>query len=97
MLNYLYLSIQLYRFLEYHSKKSKKYSWIHPHKENFILIDKAVFRFDPSTHREVAPSLFKYQERMFSTSKVLSKEQMEELEKNPFFDKYKDKIAQLQK
>lgn len=34
---------------------------------------------------------------MFSTSKVLSKEQMEELEKNPFFDKYKDKIAQLQK
>ena len=58
-----------------------------------------MFRFDPSTHRELAPSLslFKYQERMFSTSKVLSKEQMEELEKNPFFDKYKDKIAQLQK
>ena len=56
-----------------------------------------MFRFDPSTHRELAPSLFKYQERMLSTSKVLSKEQMEELEKNPFFDKYKDKIAQLQK
>lgn len=54
-------------------------------------------RFDPSTHRELTPSLFKFQERMFSTSKVLSKEQMEELEKNPFFDKYKDKIAQLQK
>merc|ERR1719189_2684821 len=34
---------------------------------------------------------------MFSTSKVLSKEQMEELEKNPFFDKYAEKIAQLQK
>ena len=66
-------------------------------KEKFILIDKVVFRFDPSTHRELTPSLFKFQERMFSTSKVLSKEQMEELEKNPFFDKYKDKIAQLQK
>jgi len=34
---------------------------------------------------------------MFTTSKVLSKEQMEELQKNPFFDKYAEKIAKLQK
>jgi len=35
--------------------------------------------------------------RMFTTGKVLSKEQMEELQKNPFFDKYAEKIAKLQK
>jgi len=35
--------------------------------------------------------------RMFTTSKVLSKEQIEELQKNPFFDKYAEKIAKLQK
>jgi len=35
--------------------------------------------------------------RMFTTSSVLSKEQIEELQKNPFFDKYADKIAKLQK
>jgi len=34
---------------------------------------------------------------MFTTGKILSKEQMEELQKNPFFDKYAEKIAQLQK
>ena len=34
---------------------------------------------------------------MFSTSNILSKEKMEELQKNPFFDKYAEKIAQLQK
>merc|ERR1719435_301012 len=41
------------------------------------------------------PSLFT--SRMFTTSKVLSKEQIEELQKNPFFDKYAEKIAKLQK
>ena len=35
--------------------------------------------------------------KMFTTGKILSKEQMEELQKNPFFDKYAEKIAQLQK
>lgn len=35
--------------------------------------------------------------RMFSTSNILSKEQIEELQKNPFFDKYAEKIAKLQK
>lgn len=35
--------------------------------------------------------------RMFSTSDILSKEQIEELQKNPYFDKYADKIAKLQK
>ena len=35
--------------------------------------------------------------RMFTTSKILSKEQIEELQKNPYFDKYADKIAKLQK
>jgi len=34
---------------------------------------------------------------MLTTSKVLSKEQIEELQKNPYFDKYADKIAKLQK
>ena len=34
---------------------------------------------------------------MFNTSNILSKEQMEELQKNPYFDKYAEKIAQLQK
>jgi len=34
---------------------------------------------------------------MFTTSKILSKEQIEELQKNPYFDKYADKIAKLQK
>ena len=28
---------------------------------------------------------------------ILSKEQIEELQKNPYFDKYADKIAKLQK
>ena len=37
------------------------------------------------------------EKKMFSTSKILSKEQMEELQKNPFFDKYAEKIAKLQK
>jgi len=35
--------------------------------------------------------------RMFTTGKVLSKEQVEELQANPFFDKYAEKIAKLQK
>ena len=35
--------------------------------------------------------------KMFSTSKILSKEQIEDLQKNPFFDKYAEKIAKLQK
>ena len=34
---------------------------------------------------------------MFTTTKILSKEQMEELQKNPYFDKYAEKIAKLQK
>jgi len=34
---------------------------------------------------------------MFTTSKVLSKEEIEELQQNPFFDKYAEKIAKLQK
>lgn len=34
---------------------------------------------------------------MFTTSKVLSKEQIEELQANPYFDKYAEKIAKLQK
>lgn len=35
--------------------------------------------------------------RMFTTSKVLSEEEIEKLQKNPFFDKYAEKIAKLQK
>jgi len=35
--------------------------------------------------------------RMLTTSKVLSKEQIEELQKNPYFEKYADKIVKLQK
>lgn len=34
---------------------------------------------------------------MFTTSNILSKEKVEELQKNPFFDKYAEKIAALQK
>jgi len=34
---------------------------------------------------------------MFTTSKVLSEEEIEKLQKNPFFDKYAEKIAKLQK
>jgi len=41
------------------------------------------------------PSLFT--SRMFTTTKVLSKEEMEKLQQNPFFDKYAEKIAKLQK
>ena len=37
------------------------------------------------------------EKKMFSTSKILSKEQIEDLQKNPFFDKYAEKIAKLQK
>ena len=33
----------------------------------------------------------------FHTSLKMSKEQMDELEKNPYFSKYADKIAKLQK
>ena len=36
-------------------------------------------------------------QRSFHTSNIMSKEQIEELEKNPFFDKYADKIAKMQK
>lgn len=39
----------------------------------------------------------KQQYRMFTTSNILSKEKVEELQKNPFFDKYAEKIAALQK
>jgi len=35
--------------------------------------------------------------RMFTTTNIMSKEQIEELQKNPYFDKYADKIAKLQK
>jgi len=35
--------------------------------------------------------------RLFHTTSTMSKEQLEELAKNPFFDKYADKIAKLQK
>jgi hypothetical protein len=35
--------------------------------------------------------------RLFSTTSTMSKEQMEELQKNPYFEKYADKIAKLQK
>jgi len=35
--------------------------------------------------------------RYIKTSSIMSKEQIEELQKNPFFDKYADKIAKLQK
>lgn len=34
---------------------------------------------------------------MFTTTNIMSKEQIEELQKNPYFDKYADKIANLQK
>jgi len=34
---------------------------------------------------------------MFTTSDILSQEKVEELQKNPFFDKYAEKIAALQK
>lgn len=34
---------------------------------------------------------------MFTTSSIMSKEQIEELQKNPYFDKYAEKIAKLQK
>ena len=34
--------------------------------------------------------------RTIRTSSVMSKEQIEELQKNPFFDKYASKIAKLQ-
>jgi hypothetical protein len=34
--------------------------------------------------------------RHFQKSSVMSKEQIEELQKNPFFDKYAAKIAKLQ-
>ena len=37
------------------------------------------------------------EKKMFSTSKILSQEQIEDLQKNPFFDKYAEKIAKLQK
>ena len=43
------------------------------------------------------PTLSTPANRMFTTSKVLSKEQIEELQANPYFDKYAEKIAKLQK
>merc|ERR1719191_2075508 len=38
-----------------------------------------------------------YLPRLLHTTSTMSKEQIEELAKNPFFDKYADKIAKLQK
>ena len=34
--------------------------------------------------------------RSFHKSSIMSKEQIDELKKNPYFDKYADKIAKLQ-
>jgi len=47
----------------------------------------------PSTTRHLGTSATRH----FNTSTTMSKEQIEELQKNPFFDKYADKIAKLQK
>jgi len=47
----------------------------------------------PSTTRHLGSSTTRH----FNTSTTMSKEQIEELQKNPFFDKYADKIAKLQK
>ena len=55
-------------------------------------------RFSPSVLSDKSDKFYcQSSARMFSTSKILSKEQMEELQNNPFFDKYAEKIAQLQK
>ncbi len=35
--------------------------------------------------------------RFFGLTATMSKEQMDELEKNPYFEKYADKIAKMQK
>ena len=43
------------------------------------------------------PIVSSQQNKMFTTSNILSKEKVEELQKNPFFDKYAEKIAALQK
>jgi len=48
-----------------------------------------------NSHR--GPEVTYLTKKMFSTNKVLSKEQIDELQKNPFFDKYAEKIAKLQK
>eukprot|EP00092_Neocalanus_flemingeri_P015983 GFUD01017301.1.p1 GENE.GFUD01017301.1~~GFUD01017301.1.p1 ORF type:complete len:303 (+),score=100.97 GFUD01017301.1:36-944(+) len=67
-----------------------------------LNIVKTSFKFSPSSAIRISsnqllkPSVSQ-PSRMFTTSKVLSKEQVEELQKNPFFDKYAEKIAKLQK
>lgn len=64
---------------------------------------KASFKLWPKPATKLAqtqvlkPTLSSPVSRMFTTSKVLSKEQIEELQANPFFDKYAEKIAKLQK
>jgi len=60
------------------------------------------FRLSARTLIRTRESTLKFQacqidKRMFTTTKILSKEQMEELQKNPYFDKYAEKIAKLQK
>jgi len=67
---------------------------------SFNLV-KTSFKFSTSAVIKTSPLLLKPSLppaiRMFTTSKVLSKEQIEELQKNPYFDKYAEKIAKLQK
>jgi len=48
----------------------------------------------------LSPSVFRTNSvanRGFQTTSIMSEEQIEELKKNPYFDKYADKIAKLQK
>ena len=49
------------------------------------------------TRRPVVVTSSTVPRRSLATSVVVSKEQMEELQKNEFYNKYADKIAKLQK
>jgi ATP synthase F1 complex assembly factor 1 len=56
------------------------------------------FRLLPGVGRNILtkPSSYRAAVRGFRTSQTMSEEQIEELKKNPYFDKYADKLAKLQ-
>jgi hypothetical protein len=58
---------------------------------NFALVSRAYWRASSVCLSRVESS------KLIHTSAKMSKEQIEELKANPYFDKYADKIAKLQK
>lgn len=64
-------------------------------KSNFRLPVKSLIAAGEAS--SLTSRVYQIEKKMFSTSKILSQEQIEDLQKNPFFDKYAEKIAKLQK